>query len=242
MTVRGLVGALDVSHRASSPDDRAVLPHEGIHPAQADSLADRMTAAAPSTRRRSCSCTGPRARPRPGARVAATAPTDDFVDRNDQRHRIWAIRDPGAAGALADAPGRLSALIADGHHRYAAYLRMQARQPGRRVRPRPGHAGRPGGHPAVPRPDPPGARRRQPRRPGGRGRDRGGGYDVADRRPPSRRWARTPWSPPTARSGRLSSSTCRPTGPRSRRCTTTWSPRWAAVRRRSTTTTPSTRR
>src|SRR3990170_7290319 len=43
MTVRGLVGALDISHRASGPEDRAVLPHEGIHPTQADELADRMT-------------------------------------------------------------------------------------------------------------------------------------------------------------------------------------------------------
>src|SRR3954451_14282344 len=43
LTVRGLVGALDISHRASGPEDRAVLPHEGIHPSQADELADRMT-------------------------------------------------------------------------------------------------------------------------------------------------------------------------------------------------------
>ncbi|WP_181410892.1 DUF1015 family protein [Nocardioides humi] len=32
MTVRGLVGALDVSRRAAGPEERAVLPHEGIHP------------------------------------------------------------------------------------------------------------------------------------------------------------------------------------------------------------------
>ena len=45
LTVRGLVGALDLSHRATGPEDRAVLPHEGIHPVQADELADRMTRA-----------------------------------------------------------------------------------------------------------------------------------------------------------------------------------------------------
>ena len=42
ITVRGLVGALDVSHRATAPDQVAVFPHEGIHPDQADELAERM--------------------------------------------------------------------------------------------------------------------------------------------------------------------------------------------------------
>ena len=32
LTVRGLVGALDVSHRATDPDDRAVLPARGDPP------------------------------------------------------------------------------------------------------------------------------------------------------------------------------------------------------------------
>ena len=62
--------------------------------------------------------------------VAATDPTDDFVDRNDQRHRIWAIREPQLLSGLAEALADCQALIADGHHRYAAYLRMQAREPG----------------------------------------------------------------------------------------------------------------
>ena len=50
-----------------------------------------------------------------------------FTDRSGQYHRIWAIRDAARARrasppACADA----RALIADGHHRYAAYLRLQA--------------------------------------------------------------------------------------------------------------------
>ena len=42
LTVRGLVGALDITREAHRAEDRAVLPHEGIHPAQADELAQRM--------------------------------------------------------------------------------------------------------------------------------------------------------------------------------------------------------
>ena len=130
LTVRGLVGALDVSHRASSPDDRAVLPHEGIHPAQADSLADRMTQLAMNPAPILLVHRAPTEVRDLVRTVAATEPTDDFVDRNEQRHRIWAIRDPEVLAGLAHGLARSRALIADGHHRYAAYLRMQAREPG----------------------------------------------------------------------------------------------------------------
>lgn len=130
LTVRGLVGALDVSHRASSPADRAVLPHEGIHPAQADSLADRMTQLALNPAPILLVHRGPEAVRHLLNEVAAGEPTDAFVDRNDQRHRIWAIRDAQVLAALAEGLAGCQALIADGHHRYAAYLRMQAREPG----------------------------------------------------------------------------------------------------------------
>lgn len=130
LTVRGLVGALDISHRASGPEDRAVLPHEGIHPVQADQLADRMTELALNP--------APILlvhRADPAVRdvlhqVAATEPDDDFVDRSDQRHRIWTIRDPHLLSRLDAGLADSQALIADGHHRYAAYLRMQRRSPG----------------------------------------------------------------------------------------------------------------
>jgi uncharacterized protein (DUF1015 family) len=130
LTVRGLVGALDISHRASGPDDRAVLPHEGIHPVQADELADRMTELqlnpapillvhrAPSQLRVIVH------------RILEAGPIDDFVDRNEQRHRVWPIRDPAVLAAIDGELAPCQALIADGHHRYAAYLRMQRRTPG----------------------------------------------------------------------------------------------------------------
>jgi uncharacterized protein (DUF1015 family) len=130
MTVRGVVGALDVSTRAVGPEDRAVLPHEGIHPGQADSLADRMSQLglnpAPILLVHSGS---------PEIRgvldtVAARTPAAEFADRAGQQHRLWPIRDAAELAIIADRLADRTAVIADGHHRYAAYLRMQARRPG----------------------------------------------------------------------------------------------------------------
>lgn len=130
LTIRGVVGALDVSRRTASVGESAVLPHEGIHPVQADELADRMeemllnpapillTQASPATVRESL------------AEVMTTPPVRNFTDRSGQQHRIWAIRNPHVIDALSSAWAPTSAMIADGHHRYAAYLRVQRRHPG----------------------------------------------------------------------------------------------------------------
>lgn len=130
MTVRGLVGALDVSRRATRAEDRAVLPHEGIHPAQADDLADRMAEMGLNPAPILLVHNGT---PRLGelmAGVIESPPDHEFTDRSEQQHRIWAIRDPALLAAVADELRGARALIADGHHRYAAYLRLQRRSPG----------------------------------------------------------------------------------------------------------------
>lgn len=129
ITIRGLVGLVDVSRRATRPQDRAILPHEGIYPAQADDLAARMEEMqlnpapillvhrAPATLRDLT------------RELIRQSPDHSFTDRAQQQHRVWAVRDPVR---LADADAALAgsrALIADGHHRYAAYLRLQQRAP-----------------------------------------------------------------------------------------------------------------
>jgi hypothetical protein len=130
ITVRGLVGALDVSRRATRPEDRAVLPHEGIHPAQADDLADRMAEMglnpAPILLVHHA---GAELRGLVASVMDAT-PDHRFTDRSEQQHRIWAIRDPALLGRITGELRDTRALIADGHHRYAAYLRLQRREPG----------------------------------------------------------------------------------------------------------------
>jgi uncharacterized protein (DUF1015 family) len=130
ITIRGLVGALDVSHRAARAEDRAILPHEGIYPGQADDLADRM---AEMRLNPAPILLVHRASPTLRALLteAATLPPDhEFTDRADQRHRVWAIRGRATLDAIAAELAPTRALIADGHHRYAAYLRLQQREQG----------------------------------------------------------------------------------------------------------------
>jgi uncharacterized protein (DUF1015 family) len=61
-------------------------------------------------------------------RVIADTPLVDGSTDDGVRHRLWAITDPDVlADIAADLRGR-RATIADGHHRYATYLRHQAEQ------------------------------------------------------------------------------------------------------------------
>lgn len=130
ITVRGLVGSLDISRRAAGIADAVVLPHEGIHPDQAAELADRMGQMQLNPAPILLVHDGPDA-VRGLLRQIRTRPPDrSFVDRGGQQHRIWAMTDLDEQQALSDGLADSRALIADGHHRYAAYLRLQHDHPG----------------------------------------------------------------------------------------------------------------
>lgn len=53
------------------------------------------------------------------------------ADAGGAQHRIWRIDDPALLGMISAELAGHEALIADGHHRYAAYLERQRREPGR---------------------------------------------------------------------------------------------------------------
>jgi uncharacterized protein (DUF1015 family) len=129
MTVRGLVGALDIARRAAGREDVAVLPHEGIHPAQADELAARMTEMQVNPAPILLVHRGPAAVRTLMDTVQQRPPLRAFTDRGGQRHRVWAITDRDELDLVGRELAPAQALIADGHHRYAAYLRMQHDDP-----------------------------------------------------------------------------------------------------------------
>jgi uncharacterized protein (DUF1015 family) len=130
MTVRGLVGALDLSRRADRADQRVVYPHEGIHPVQAAELADRMTEMGMNPAPILLVHRGPAPVRELLGSVRGRAADHEFDDRNGDHHRVWAIRDEETCTDLAGLLAGSRALLADGHHRYAAYLRMQEASPG----------------------------------------------------------------------------------------------------------------
>jgi uncharacterized protein (DUF1015 family) len=139
---RGLIGAL----RLVPPAAPSVLPHEDVMPGPVRGRRELMEMTQAnlepifllydSAEEPGAAGGGPadgrRAEPAGHAtrlvdEVAATRPpllsavTDDGI-----RHRLWAVTDPEEQAVIAEDLATRSALIADGHHRYAAYLELQA--------------------------------------------------------------------------------------------------------------------
>ena len=60
------------------------------------------------------------------AAVDSTSPLVDITTADGVQHRIWAITDAATLDAIAADLHPRRAVIADGHHRYATFLRYQA--------------------------------------------------------------------------------------------------------------------
>jgi uncharacterized protein (DUF1015 family) len=60
--------------------------------------------------------------------VAGGPPLAEATTADGLRHRLWAITHPAQLAAIAADLTPRTALIADGHHRYAAYLELQRRK------------------------------------------------------------------------------------------------------------------
>lgn len=130
MTIRGLVGGLQLSTRATTHEERCVFAHEAIHPEQADELAARMQEMGINPAPILLVHRGPAAVREAMHEVMRQEPDQAYTDRSGQDHRLWRIVDETHLGTIAEglAGGRF--MIADGHHRYAAYLRLQEKFPG----------------------------------------------------------------------------------------------------------------
>jgi uncharacterized protein (DUF1015 family) len=126
---RGLIGAL----RLSDPAEGVVLPHEDVMPHVVADRAALMEATSTNLEPLLLSYRGEGEVSGAAAVVEAAAGRDPLlatVTEDGVAHRLWAVTDPAEqAAAREDLRGR-QALIADGHHRWATYLRLRdARQP-----------------------------------------------------------------------------------------------------------------
>ena len=130
---RGLVGAL----RLVPADAPSVLPHEDVMPGPVAGRRELMEATQanlePIFLLYDSGDGGPGGATCLVDEVAAREPLLSAVTDDGTRHRIWALTDPAEHGLVASDLAARSALIADGHHRYAAYRQMQdrAREAGR---------------------------------------------------------------------------------------------------------------
>jgi len=119
---RGLIGALGLR----DPGERVVLPHEDV---LAGPVADRlglMRATEANLEPILMRYEGGGPASDAIDRVSATPPlfASDAVDGST--HRLWRLDDEEALTVIAADLADRQALIADGHHRYATYLRLQA--------------------------------------------------------------------------------------------------------------------
>lgn len=130
MTVRGLVGCLDLTSRAHGIEDRVVLPHEGIRRRQAQELAERMLEMKMNPAPILLAYHGPEPLRQILTELRETEPWAAFDDKQEQRHRVWALRDPAQIAEVNEHLAGKRALIADGHHRYTSYLNLHDRYPG----------------------------------------------------------------------------------------------------------------
>ena len=118
---RGLIGALAIS----PPKAGVVLPHEDVMPRQ---VADRVGLM--RTTRANLEPLLLTYRGKGGAadvveRTAQQPPLLVTTTSDGTRHRLWAVTDRAKHSVVAEDLATCRALIADGHHRWAMYLRLQ---------------------------------------------------------------------------------------------------------------------
>ncbi|MER5178127.1 DUF1015 domain-containing protein [Streptomyces sp. NPDC002896] len=148
MLQRGVIGALRLTEAAEG----IVLPHEEVMPHIVADRAALMRATAANLEPllltyRGNGTTGEGANAVRGNAVGANAVganggTSAVVERTVQRppllatttedgfsHRLWAVTDPADVDEIRSDLAHHQAVIADGHHRWATYLRLRAEHP-----------------------------------------------------------------------------------------------------------------
>ncbi|MER5633919.1 DUF1015 domain-containing protein [Streptomyces nitrosporeus] len=127
---RGVIGALALSPAAEG----IVLPHEDVMADVVEDRADLMRATGAHLEPLLLSYAGD------GGSAGAAAVIEDVVERgplltttteDGVTHRLWAVADPAEQERMAEDLAGRQALIADGHHRWATYLRLQRERSGR---------------------------------------------------------------------------------------------------------------
>ncbi|MFC8830184.1 DUF1015 family protein [Streptomyces sp. NPDC057137] len=130
---RGVIGALALS----TPAEGVVLPHEDVMPDIVEDRAALMRATATNLEPLLLTY-----RSEDGATAAGASGTTAVIERTALRtpllstttedgfsHRLWSVSDPAELAEIENDLADRQALIADGHHRWATYLRLRDEHP-----------------------------------------------------------------------------------------------------------------
>ncbi|WP_406345200.1 DUF1015 family protein [Streptomyces sp. NBC_00648] len=131
---RGLIGALALSE----PSEGVVLPHEDVMPHVVEDRADLMRTTAAHfeplllTYRGDADANGGTpAGAGAGAVIERTVRREPLLATTTEdgySHRLWAVTDPADLAEIQTELAHHQAVIADGHHRWATYLRLRSEQ------------------------------------------------------------------------------------------------------------------
>jgi uncharacterized protein (DUF1015 family) len=113
---RGWLGAVALP----SPGSRAVLPHEDTYAPAVEGRRALLAATRTDLEPIVLAHDPEPALAELSARVRAVAPDLQVEDSDGVLHRLWRVGDPAAVDAVTAVLARTGAVIADGHHRFAA--------------------------------------------------------------------------------------------------------------------------
>ena len=126
---RGIIGLVGLG----TPSEAGILPHENVMPGPVAGRRRLMAATQANLEPiflvydgdREDASAGPTATEIVGQVTDRRTPQLSIRTEDDVAHRLWRLDDPAEYSAIAADLATRRALIADGHHRYAAYLQLQ---------------------------------------------------------------------------------------------------------------------
>ncbi len=121
VTVRGLIGLVALREES----EQVVLPHEDVMPGPVEDRTVLMRTTGTNLEPILLVHDGTQRLRALVDQVVDTTPVADFVAVDGSSHRLWAARHPDLHRSVAAEIAATRALIADGHHRYAAYQALQ---------------------------------------------------------------------------------------------------------------------
>ncbi|KUN00804.1 chromosome partitioning protein ParA [Streptomyces yokosukanensis] len=125
MLQRGIIGAL----RVSEPAEGVVLPHEDVMPPVVADRAALMRATRANLEPLLLTYRGDGTAAEVVERTTEKPPLLATTTEDGFHHQLWSITDPTDLARIHSDLAHQQALIADGHHRWATYLRLRAEHP-----------------------------------------------------------------------------------------------------------------